>query len=821
MNRKKAPYFLTILVFLLFLASASWAGDLSGSATYNYSRQEEDDETFFSSETFLRLNWNTALSNSDMMNFYGMYFREDISDPETENIRPSAGLTLSGQKYRWLFEYRELEQKNLGDNSFTKLTKAFFTTFNFNAGDEYPDLAVDFARTQTADDLEEPEVDFTQTDWGVRTTYSRDPLSFRYSHRENDFDNHLTFLITKNFQVITGVATDPSGTIYLSDSSANRIYRLSPSGTFLSEFGSTGAGEGQFNIPLGIDVNEQSIYVADSENHRIQRLSKTGDFISEWGTLGFGPGEFNTPYGVAVDETGVYVSDRENDRIQKFTLDGGFLFTIGTIGSGSGNFSSPGGIASNGDLVFVADTLNNRIQVFDTDGTFITEWGTFGSAAGQFQFPTDVAIDSIDHIYVSDTGNNRIQVFTTAGVFLDEFGSTGSGDAEFNDPRGIAVTFADEIAVVDAGNNRLKVLTNTGLLRFQVGSVTPEERARSSERTLDAFNFLYGRQLSEGVYASVDYDLFRSRERDKDSGTELVSVLSHDINAQLRLKPYRWMSFTSMLRMENSDTETSDLNLKQDELTQTYTLSLNPIRKVNATAGHTRSSRDNSAGFDQESVFTTLGCRFIPMENMNISVGYSTQQNDQDGEQVTEIESFSAITNMKIYRGADLNVQLSSGQTRDFRTKSEVDSQRVRSRLKLLLRPRLTLNTSAEYNTSDSRFLDAPTISSHTLLGNVDLLWGIGDRLDLLTDLNYIRVRSADTIQERLRYFSQLIWRMNSKLSFFMGYRGSSVEENVFSFRTQARFPFVWETRMFVNVTLEKGEQTDRKYLLVGLSRIL
>ncbi|MBF0537156.1 MAG: DUF1566 domain-containing protein [Nitrospirae bacterium] len=60
-------------------------------------------------------------------------------------------------------------------------------------------------------------------------------------------------------------------------------------------------------------------YVADPANNRIQKFSSSGAFITKWGSSGSGDGQFNSPYGVAVDTSGnVYVADNGNNRIQKF-----------------------------------------------------------------------------------------------------------------------------------------------------------------------------------------------------------------------------------------------------------------------------------------------------------------------------------------------------------------------------------------------------------------------------------------------------------------------------------------------------------------------
>lgn len=39
---------------------------------------------------------------------------------------------------------------------------------------------------------------------------------------------------------------------------------------FLREWGSAGAGDGQFNVPISVAVNGNEIYVTDSGNKRVQ-----------------------------------------------------------------------------------------------------------------------------------------------------------------------------------------------------------------------------------------------------------------------------------------------------------------------------------------------------------------------------------------------------------------------------------------------------------------------------------------------------------------------------------------------------------------------
>ncbi len=78
------------------------------------------------------------------------------------------------------------------------------------------------------------------------------------------------------------------------------------SGNFLFQFGSGGAGPGQFADPWAVDVDSSgNIYVTDNgANNRIQIFDSSGNYISEFGGTGAGDGQFNLPGGVAVASFG-------------------------------------------------------------------------------------------------------------------------------------------------------------------------------------------------------------------------------------------------------------------------------------------------------------------------------------------------------------------------------------------------------------------------------------------------------------------------------------------------------------------------------------
>jgi hypothetical protein len=179
---------------------------------------------------------------------------------------------------------------------------------------------------------------------------------------------------------------------------------------------------------LGLDASG-NVYVTDQVNDRVQKFSPSGTFITKWGSNGSGNGQFNTAHGVAADSSGnIFVVDRSLARVQKFSSTGTYISQFGSSGSGNGQFSSARGLAiDSNDNIYVADTGNDRIQKFDSSGTFVTKWGSSGSGNGEFEFPRAIAVASNGNIYVGDEGTvERVQVFAQQWIPGIPTGVTGT-----------------------------------------------------------------------------------------------------------------------------------------------------------------------------------------------------------------------------------------------------------------------------------------------------------------------------------------------------------------------------------------------------------
>lgn len=128
------------------------------------------------------------------------------------------------------------------------------------------------------------------------------------------------------FYYPTDVALGRTGNIYMADGYGNRIQVFASDGAFLHKWGGPFARGiyGPFNgwfttvtsIAFGPDGN---LFVADFYNDRVQKFASNGTFLTSFGETGDGPGQFQHAMAVDVAADGtVFIADLLNNRIQKW-----------------------------------------------------------------------------------------------------------------------------------------------------------------------------------------------------------------------------------------------------------------------------------------------------------------------------------------------------------------------------------------------------------------------------------------------------------------------------------------------------------------------
>ncbi len=260
------------------------------------------------------------------------------------------------------------------------------------------------------------------------------------------------------------VAAAPDGTIYVADSSNNRIVHFDAQGKLLNTWGQKGTGSGEFNEPWGIVVDKKgNVYVADTWNHRVQKFDANGKFLKMWGYAAMtggklvNPGAFFGPRALAFAKDGnLLVVDTGNKRVETFTPGGDFLAQYGGVGAGPGQFDEPVGIAVDQEgNIYVADTWNHRVEVFTKDFTYRREWSVEGWDSQSVVNKPYLAVAKNGDVYVTDPENYRVLVFSANGKIKAVFGNYGTDAASFKLPNGIAVDGKGQIWVADADNSRV------------------------------------------------------------------------------------------------------------------------------------------------------------------------------------------------------------------------------------------------------------------------------------------------------------------------------------------------------------------------------
>jgi sugar lactone lactonase YvrE len=313
-----------------------------------------------------------------------------------------------------------------------------------------------------------------------------------------------------------GVAMDSSGNLYVADTGNNRIRRVDANGviTTVAGNGSGGySGDGasatnaSLNSPAGVGLDASgSLYVADSSNNRVRRVYADGIITTAAGGGSGGSGTVATsamlswPYGVALSAGNqLYIADYGDTLVRRVDTNG-ILWAF--AGNGNYGFSGDGGSATSASLyrptgaaldafgnLYIADNYNHRIRKVATNGVIVTVAGSgiagyYGdgglATAAELNNPSGVALDTFGNLYIADSGNNRIRevgtnniIATIAGVGTAGFAGDGGAatSASLDLPSGVALDACGNLYIADRNNHRIrKVEESPTLVLSQVAA---------------------------------------------------------------------------------------------------------------------------------------------------------------------------------------------------------------------------------------------------------------------------------------------------------------------------------------------------------------
>jgi Pro-kumamolisin, activation domain/Bacterial Ig-like domain (group 3)/Abnormal spindle-like microcephaly-assoc'd, ASPM-SPD-2-Hydin len=265
-----------------------------------------------------------------------------------------------------------------------------------------------------------------------------------------------------------GVATDPNGNVYVSTwgGTVRAIDRHGIISTFAGDDTDGFSGDGGPAVNALISNQNAmaldaagNIYLSDSSNNRIRKITSAGVISTVAGNGGGGyagdggpatSAHLASPCATAFDAAGnMYISDHNNNRIRMVSASG----QISTFaGNGTAGFSGDGGLAmsaeinqpyglaidARGDLYF-ADGGNCRIRKVDTQGIITTVAGSGASCgtthnpatsgdggsslSANFNQPRGLALDPAGNLIIGDYSDSVVRKISFAATPTLAFGT--------------------------------------------------------------------------------------------------------------------------------------------------------------------------------------------------------------------------------------------------------------------------------------------------------------------------------------------------------------------------------------------------------------
>lgn len=185
------------------------------------------------------------------------------------------------------------------------------------------------------------------------------------------------------------VSVADDGWIYVADNDRNAILVFDPRERYARTYGHPGMK------PVSLAVHGDKLYVCDLQNQDVEIFDRnTGSSLGTFGSPGDEDGQFRVPIGIDVDRDGyVYVSDMMRCRIQKFTPDGKFVSGFGELGDYAGSFARPKQLAVDKDgIIYVVDAAFQNVQMFNKDFELLMAFGAAGSFPGAMNLPAGICV---------------------------------------------------------------------------------------------------------------------------------------------------------------------------------------------------------------------------------------------------------------------------------------------------------------------------------------------------------------------------------------------------------------------------------------------
>ena len=246
-----------------------------------------------------------------------------------------------------------------------------------------------------------------------------------------------------------GVVIDnTTGKIYVADSGNKCVKVFDSNAKYLSCFGHEG-GAGKMEYPFGLAIYGNKILISHGYHSQIDVTSEmcilsyqlNGKYISKFGSQGLGNLEFNVLLGITVDQTNgdIYACDNNNHRIQVISKSFQFISEFG-----KGLLKGPRDIKLSKEFIYVLDESNPCVLIFDYNHVFQNR---VGSKAGSFF----ISIDYDNNLLISSRLTSSILIYNHLSELIGKVATSQW-------PLGTTVDSQGRLIVMCGGDeNRLEI----------------------------------------------------------------------------------------------------------------------------------------------------------------------------------------------------------------------------------------------------------------------------------------------------------------------------------------------------------------------------
>jgi streptogramin lyase len=292
------------------------------------------------------------------------------------------------------------------------------------------------------------------------------------------------------------------GTLWICDSTTDKIYHVQNTGTLISSF-TVGVYDAGATFPNDISsANDGTLWICDATTDKIYNVQQAGTLISSF-TVGAYDAGATIPTGISSANDGtLWICDEATDKIYNVQQAGTLIssFTVGAYDAGA---TIPAGISSANDgTLWICDYTTDTIYNVQQAGTLISSF-TVGAYDAGATIPTGISSANDGTLWICDATIVKIYHVQNTGTLISSF-AAGAYDAGATNPRGISIingNFSTSLGVQSIDNAQTSNY-------FSFDTITTKRIRLTANKTITANE---EKKVGEFIISKLLYDFKTDR----------------------------------------------------------------------------------------------------------------------------------------------------------------------------------------------------------------------------------------------------------------------------------------------------------------------